>query len=160
LRKNEVFWAFLSSLKKEILNAKSALYLVSGILTDEQIEDLILQPASGRKLFGSMASSPGRSGRWKRIGERPYTRACGIKLRRGSARLLLRSPYRASTWELVNQLSAEARNHISGLKWFRNMFLTHLKKTTRAFAACLKSNVLAAFASMHFELEEIIASSL
>ncbi len=55
-------------------------------------------------------------------------------------RLLLLSPYRASTWEIVDQLSAEARNGY-WVEVIPQYSLTHLRKTMRAFVDCLKLNV-------------------
>ena len=87
--------------EKEIPNAKSVL-TVSGILTDEQIEDLILQclrPAenySGRD--GIVAGAL-----WSLDEDRRKAIYAGLRdkvVEEETLRLLLLSPYRASTWVL------------------------------------------------------------
>lgn len=87
-------------------------HLVSGILTDEQLEDLILQclrPAENYLDRDGIAAGA----LWSLDEDRRkaiYASLRGKVAEEEALHLLLLSPYRASTWELVDQLSAEARS--------------------------------------------------
>ena len=86
--------------------------LVSGILSDEQIEELILQCLSqtehdsGRKgIVAGMLWSLDENRR-----NALYARFKDKLTEKEIVRVLLLSPYRTSTWKLVDQLSAEAQS--------------------------------------------------
>ncbi len=132
-------------------------HLVSGILTDEQIEDLILQclrPAenySGRD--GIVAGAL-----WSLDEDRRKAIYAGLRdkvVEEETLRLLLLSPYRASTWVLVDQLSAEARSRY-WLEVVPQYVFDSPEENNESVRRLLEvERPKAAFASIHFKLEEI-----
>lgn len=132
-------------------------HLVSGILADEQIEDLILQclrPAenySGRDGIVAGALWSLDEDRRKAI----YASLRGKVAEEEALRLLLLSPYRASTWELVDQLSAEARSRY-WVEVVPQYSFDSPEENNESVRRLLEvERPRAAFASMHFKLEEI-----
>lgn len=132
-------------------------HLVSGILADEQIEDLILQclrPAenySGRDGIVAGALWSLDEDRRKAI----YASLRGKVAEEEALRLLLLSPYRASTWELVDQLSAEARSRY-WVEVVPQCSFDSPEENNESVRRLLEvERPRAAFASMHFKLEEI-----
>lgn len=132
--------------------------LASDICADEQIEDLILQCLSRAEkdsssrdgiVFGALSTLD--EGRRKSI----YASLQGKVAEDGALHFLLLSPYRASTWELVKQLSSEARDrywdevipeYVVGAPEENNKSVRHLLEMNRPRAA---------FESMRFNLQEI-----
>ncbi|EMQ1230743.1 HigA family addiction module antitoxin [Escherichia coli] len=132
-------------------------HLVSGILTDEQIEDLILQclrPAenySGRD--GIVAGAL-----WSLDEDRRKAIYAGLRdkvVEEETLRLLLLSPYRASTWVLVDQLSAEARSRYWVEVVPQYVFDSPEENNESVRRLLEVERPRAAFASIHFKLEEI-----
>ena len=124
--------------KKEITQREIGALLVSNILTDKQIEEIILQCLRTSLDYDGLLIGMLRSSKDKK--KTIYMKLRSKITEDEALRLLLLSPYRTATWNLVDQLSAEARSRY----WVEVVpqYMIHLMKTTRAFAACLKSNVL------------------
>lgn len=137
-------------------------YLASDILSREQIEDLILQclrskeKHSGRQEIIAGALWALDEGRRKTIYDK--LRAEGTE--KEELDFLLLSPYRASTWKLVDQLSDEARSHywmevvpqyVCDSSEENNESIRRLTEVKRPRAA---------FVSLDFALEEISPSLL
>lgn len=135
--------------------------LVSGILTEEQIGDLILQ---------CLRSSENNFGRKDLLGGALW--ALGDKRRtlyeslRGKVsemeklRLLFLSPYRASTWELVEQLSAEARSRYWDEVVPQYIYDSHEENNESVRRLLKVGRPRAAFVSMDIKLEELDPSLL
>jgi len=132
-------------------------HVASGILTDEQIEDMIrqcLRPAcnsTGRD--GIVAGALWALGDDRR--EAIYVSLRGKITEEESLRLLLLSPYRASTWELVDQLSAEVRTRYWGEVVPQYVFNSPEDNNESVRRLLAAERPRAAFNSMHFKLEEI-----
>lgn len=132
-------------------------YLVSGILTDEQIEDLILQclrPAenySGRYDIVAGALGSLDEDRRKSI----YAGLRDKISEEEELRILLLSPYRTSTWKLVDQLSDEAQSRYWGEVEPKYIFDSPEENNESVRHLLEVERPRAAFASMHFNLEEI-----
>lgn len=136
--------------------------LVSGLLTEEQIEDLILQ---------CLRSSENNLGRKDLLGGALW--ALGDKRRktlceslRGKVsememlRLLFLSPYRASTWELTKQLSAEARSRYWDEVIPQYICDSHEENNDSVRRLLKVGRPRAAFVSMEIKLEELEPSLL
>lgn len=132
-------------------------HLVSGILTDEQIEDLILQCLrqaenySGRDGIVAGALWSLDEDRRKAI----YADLRDKVVEEETLRLLLLSPYLASTWELVDQLSAEARSRYWVEVVPQNDFDSPEENNESVRRLLEVERPRAAFTSMHLKLEEI-----
>jgi hypothetical protein len=132
-------------------------HVACGILTDEQIEDMILQ------CLHSAGNNTGHDGivagaLWALDNDRReeiYANLRGKITEKEALRLLLLSPYRASTWELVDQLSAEVRTRYWDEVVPQYAFDSpeDNNESVRRLLAVERSR--AAFASVHFKLEEI-----
>ena len=132
-------------------------HLTSGILTEEQTVDLILQcllpeeSYSGRD--GIIAGALWSLDEYRR--KALYGNLRGKVSEEGALRLLLLSPYRASTWELVDQLSREAQNRYWGEvvpKYLSDSPEENNESVRRLLEV---KRPRAAFASMRFKLEEV-----
>lgn len=132
-------------------------HLASGILTDEQIEELILQslcPAEKDSIRDGIVAGALWTldeGRRKAI----YASLRDKVAEEETLHLLLLSPYRASTWELVDQLSAEARNRYWVEVVPQYVFDSSEENNESVRRLLEVERPRAAFASMHFKLEEI-----
>lgn len=136
--------------------------LVSDLLTEEQIEDLILQclrPSANDSDRKDIASGALWALGDKRR-ETLYEHLRGKIAEKEVLRLLFLSPYRTSTWKLVDQLSAEARSrywdevvpqYIPDSREQNNESVRRLLEVGRPRAA---------FVSMDIKLEEIDPSLL
>lgn len=137
-------------------------HLVSGILADEQIEDLILQCLrmterdSGCEgiIAGALWSLD--EDRRKAI----YASFRSKVAEEEAVRLLLLSPYRASTWELVDQLTAGARSRYWVEVDPQYLFDSPEENNESVRRLLEAGRPRAAFASVHFKLEEIRPSLL
>jgi addiction module HigA family antidote len=132
-------------------------YMASGILTDEQIEDIILQclpPAwNGTGRGGIIAGVLSALGDDRR--EAIYASLRSKITEEEALRLLLLSPYWASTWELVDKLSAEVRTRYWGEVIPQYIFDSpeDSNESVRRLLAVERPRV--AFAWMRLKLEEI-----
>lgn len=136
--------------------------LVSGILSDEQIEELILQCLSQTK------RDSGRKGivagmLWSLNEDRRnalYASLRGKVAENEAVCILLLSPYSTSTWELVDQLSAEAQS-----QYWREVVPRYSfdspEDNNESIRRLLKAErPRAAFASIDFKFEKISPSLL
>lgn len=137
-------------------------HLVSGILTDKQIEDLILEclylKDNNSKRNGIISGVL-----WTLDGER--RKALYKKLRskvseKEMVRILLLSPYRISTWKLVDQLSAEAQSKYWGEVSPRYSFDSSEDNNESVRRLLEAERPWAAFASMDLKFDEIQPSML
>ena len=94
--------------KKEIIQREIGALLVSNILTDKQIEEIILQCLRTSLDYDGLLIGMLRSSKDKR--KTIYMKLRSKITEDEALRLLLLSPYRTATWNLVDQLSAEARS--------------------------------------------------
>lgn len=94
--------------KKEITQREIGALLVSNILTDKQIEEIILQCLRTSLDYDGLLIGMLRSLKDKR--KTIYMKLRSKITEDEALRLLLLSPYRTATWNLVDQLSAEARS--------------------------------------------------
>ena len=94
--------------KKEITQREIGALLVSNILTDKQIEEIILQCLRTSLDNDGLLIGMLRSLKDKR--KTIYMKLRSKITEDEALRLLLLSPYRTATWNLVDQLSAEARS--------------------------------------------------
>ena len=94
--------------KKEITQREIGALLVSNILTDKQIEEIILQCLRTSLDYDGLLIGMLRSSKDKR--KTIYMKLRSKITEDEALRLLLLSPYRTATWNLVDQLSAEARS--------------------------------------------------
>lgn len=136
--------------------------LVSGILSDEQIEKLILQclcqteSNSGRKnLVAGMLWSLNEDRR-----NVLYARLRGNVAEKEAVRILLLSPYRTSTWELVDKLSVEARSRYWNEVVPRYSFDSPEDNNESVRRLLEAERPWAAFASIDFKFEKISPSLL
>lgn len=137
-------------------------HLVSGILTDKQIESLILE------CLCSEDNNSKRNGiisgvLWTLDGERRkalYARLRGQVSEKKAVRILLLSPYRISTWELVDQLSVEAQRKYWSEVTPRYSFDSSEDNNESVRRLLEAKRPYAAFASMDFKFEEISPSLL
>ncbi len=132
-------------------------HLVSGILTGEQIEDMLLQ------CLRSAENDSSRNGiiagvLWTLDEDRRkamYASLRGKIDEEEALRLLLLSPYRASTWALVDQLSPEACSRY----WLevdpRYIFDSPEENNESIYRLLAVKRSRSAFSSIHFNLEEI-----
>ena len=136
--------------------------LVSGILTDEQMEDLILQclsPSENDSRRRDIISGA----LWSLSNERRKTLYESLrgKISEGDAlSLLFLSPYRASTWELVDQLSTEARSRYWDEVVPRYLFNSPDENNESIRRLLEVGRPRAAFVSMQIKLEEVRPSML
>lgn len=132
-------------------------YLVNGILNEDQLQDLVLR---------SLRSPAGETGRdsivagamWAMDADRReafYTTLRSVLTEEEALRLLLLSPYRLTTWELVDQLSTEAR-----ATYWRDVVPQYAfdapdenNESVRRLLQAKRPR--AAFAALHFKLDEI-----
>lgn len=132
-------------------------HAASGILNDEQIEDMILQclrPArndAGRDGIVAGALLGLGCARWAAI----YGSLLGKISEEEALHLLLLAPYRASTWQLVDQLSVNMH-----IRYWHEVVPQYVfdsaeenNESVRLLLAVERPR--AAFASVHFKLEEI-----
>lgn len=132
-------------------------HVASGILNDAQIEDMILQclrPA--RNDAGCDGIVAGAL--WALGGDRReviYASLRGKITEEEALHLLLLSPYRASTWELVDQLSAEVRTRYWGEVVPQYVFDSPEENNESVRRLLSLERPRAAFASVHFKFEEI-----
>lgn len=132
-------------------------HVASGILNDAQIEDMILQ------CLRPIRNDAGRDGivagaLWALGGDRReviYASLRGKITEEEALHLLLLSPYRASTWELVDQLSAEVRTRYWGEVVPQYVFDSPDENNESIRRLLAVERPRAAFASVHFKLEEI-----
>jgi len=132
-------------------------YIVSGILNDEQIEDMILQCVrpvrtdAGRNgiVAGALYALDGNRH------EVIYASLRGKITEEEALHLLLLSPYRASTWRLVEQLSVDVRTRYWGEVVPRYIFDASEDNNESVRRLLAVKRPRAAFASVHFKLEEI-----
>ena len=132
-------------------------HLVSGILTDEQIEDLILQSLRPTEK-DSIRDDIIAGALWALDEDRRKAIYASLRdkvAEEEALRLLLLSPYRASTWLLVDQLSSEARNRFWVEVVPQYVFDSPEENNASVRRLLEVERPRAAFASMHFELEEI-----
>ena len=136
--------------------------LVSGILADEQIEDLILQclrPSENETKRKEIISEVLRA-----LGDERrkalYERLQGKVPREKALRLLFLSPYQASTWKLVDQLLVEEQDwYWSEVK--PQCSYDSAEENNESVRRLLKAGrPRAAFTSMEYKLEEIEPSLL
>lgn len=138
------------------------MYLASGILREDQLPDLVLQ------CLRPPADQTGRNGvaagaMWAMNGVRRkafYENLRADLSEDEALRLLLLSPYRRATWELVDQLSEEARS----IYW-RDVVPQYLfdeidENNEGARRLLDAKRPRAAFAALHFKLDEIRPSLL
>lgn len=136
--------------------------VVSSILNDEQIEDMILQclhhERARTECDGLVAGAVWKLGsvRRKAIYASLWDKITEVE----ALNLLLLSPYRTSTWALVDQLSADAR----ALYWEevspQNVHDSPEERNESVRRLLAAERPRAAFASMHFKLDEIRPSLL
>jgi addiction module HigA family antidote len=132
-------------------------YLASGVLNEDQLRDLVLQclrpPANevGREAIAAEALRAMDADRHKSL----YVNLCAELTENEALRLLLLSPYRLATWELVDQLLAEAR----AIYW-RDVVPQYAfdapdqnNESVRRLLDAKRPR--AAFAAVHFQLDEI-----
>ncbi|WP_205950659.1 HigA family addiction module antitoxin [Pantoea stewartii] len=132
-------------------------HLVSGILTDEQIDDLILQclrPAEKNSIRDGIVAGALWTldeGRRKAIYASLRDKVAEDKV----LHLLLLSPYRASIWEVVDQLSAKTRSRywMEVVPQYTFSSLEENNESVRRLLAVERPR--AAFVSIQFKLEEI-----
>ena len=131
--------------------------LVSGLLTEEQINDLILQclrpsenDSARKNLVGGALWALGDKRR-----KVLYERLRGRLSEGEMLRLLLLSPYQASTWKLVDQLSMEARERYWDEVVPRYIFNSREENNESVRRLLEVGRPRAAFASMDIKLEEI-----
>ena len=136
--------------------------VTSDLLTDEQIEHLILQclrtAESDLKRDDIIAGVL-----WVLNDHKRKTIYISLRGKIGDEEarcLLLLSPYRASTWELVDQLSAEARNRYWVEVVPQYVFDSPEENNESVRRLLEAERPRAAFASIHFKLKEIHPSLL
>ncbi|CAI2931700.1 HigA family addiction module antitoxin [Aminobacter niigataensis] len=131
-------------------------HVASGILGDEQVEDMILQclrPGNDVGRNGIVAGAL-----WTLDGDRRsaiYASLRGKITEEESLSLLLLSPYRASTWELVDQLSTEVCTRYWSEVIPQYVFDSPEENNESIRRLLIVGRPRAAFASVHFELEEV-----
>ena len=132
-------------------------HLASGILNDEKIEEMLLQ------CLRPARNDAGRDGivagaLWALDGDRRagiYASLWGEVTEEEAHQLLVLSPYRASTWEVVNKLSPDMRNRYWGEVTPQYVFNAPEENNQGVRSLLAVKRPRAAFASVHFELEEI-----
>lgn len=136
--------------------------LVSGLLTEEQIEDLILQCLrSSENNFGRKDLLAGAL--WALGDKRRKTLYESLREKvseKEMLRLLFLSPYRASTWELAKQLSAEARSRYWDEVVPQYICDSHEENNESVRRLLKVGRPRAAFVSMEIKLEELDPSLL
>ncbi|MFQ2049227.1 HigA family addiction module antitoxin [Aeromonas veronii] len=136
--------------------------VVSGILNDEQIEDMILKCLRQEKAcmgcYGILTGAV-----WKLAFEKLKVVYASLwdKITEAEAlHLLLLSPYRASTWALVDQLSADSRIRYWKEVNPRCIYDSPEENNESVRRLLAVERPRAAFTSMHFKLEEVRPSLL
>lgn len=132
-------------------------HAVSGILSDEQIENMILQclrPAQSQAGCDGITAGA----LWMLSGDRRKAIYASLRdkiTEEEALHLLLLSPYSASTWELVDKLSVETRVRYWGEVIPQYVFNSPEDNNESVRRLLAIERPRAAFASMHFKLEEI-----
>lgn len=132
-------------------------HVASGILNDEQIEDMILQCL--RPVYNNVGRDGIVAGALCALGdevrEAIYASLRSKITEEETLRLLLLSPYRDSTWKLVGQLSSDARTRYWGEVVPQYVFDSSEENNESVRHLLAVDRPRAAFASVHFKLEEI-----
>lgn len=132
-------------------------HLAAGILAEEQVEDLILQCLRSPGIdFGRDEIVAGTLWTWgENRRKSTYASLRGKITEEEMLRFLLLSPYRGSTWEMVEQLSTESRSRywVEVVPQFVVDSSEENNESVRRLLAVERPR--AAFASMHFKLEEL-----
>ena len=136
--------------------------LASDVLIDEQIEDLLLQclrPSENSSNHDGIV----RGVLWV-LGEdrrkAVYTNIRRTVTEKEALRLLLLCPYQAFTWNLVDQLSATARSRYWAEVVPQYVYESPEENNESVHRLLEGNRPRAAFASVHFKLEEIAPSLL